>query len=79
LYHLVLLLPTRKNLGERLKPIFVSDYLLTGNRNHGYSEAFYLDGPKKLEGKQYVYQLDKTPHVLSLKSTNGSGVKTVQE
>lgn len=46
LYHLALLLPTRKDLGEVLYHLLAAKYPLTGASDHGYSEAIYLNDPE---------------------------------
>ncbi|MFL2099976.1 VOC family protein [Desemzia sp. FAM 23991] len=46
LYHLALLLPSRKDLGEILYHLLTAKYPLTGASDHGYSEALYLDDPE---------------------------------
>lgn len=46
LYHLALLLPTRKDLGEVLNHLIAAKYPLTGASDHGYSEAIYLNDPE---------------------------------
>lgn len=46
LYHLALLLPTRKDLGNVLKRFQQTQVGLTGASNHGYSEALYLYDPE---------------------------------
>lgn len=46
LYHLALLVPTRKDLGEVLYHLLSVKYPITGASDHGYSEAIYLDDPE---------------------------------
>lgn len=46
LYHLALLVPTRKDLGEVLYHLLSAKYPITGASDHGYSEAIYLDDPE---------------------------------
>lgn len=45
LYHLALLLPHRRHLGEFLNHLLSSDYPLQGASNHGISGALYLTDP----------------------------------
>ncbi|MBG9981616.1 VOC family protein [Aerococcaceae bacterium DSM 111020] len=46
LYHLALLLPTRKDLGNILKHLIKTQTPLIGASDHSYSEAIYLDDPE---------------------------------
>jgi len=46
LYHLALLVPSRKDLGEILYHLLVTKYPLEGASDHGYSEALYLTDPE---------------------------------
>lgn len=46
LYHLALLLPTRKELGEVLRHLLEIKAPLVGGADHGYSEALYLNDPE---------------------------------
>lgn len=43
LYHLAILVPTRKDLGNVLKHLLMIQTRLVGGANHGYSEAIYLE------------------------------------
>ena len=45
LYHVAILLPSRKALAETVKRILDAKYLITGSSDHGVSEAVYLDDP----------------------------------
>ena len=44
LYHLAILLPTRKDLADVLKHLIDLQIPLVGGADHGYSEALYLEG-----------------------------------
>lgn len=46
LYHLAILLPTRKDLGNVLKRMLIDEVRLQGASDHGYSEALYLADPE---------------------------------
>lgn len=46
LYHLAILLPTRKDLGNVLKRMVLDEVRLQGASDHGYSEALYLADPE---------------------------------
>ena len=46
LYHLALLVPARKDLGEVLYHLLSAKYPIKGASDHGYSEAIYLDDPE---------------------------------
>lgn len=56
LYHLALMLPTRKDLGNILRHLVVTQTPMTGASNHGYSEALYLDD---IEGNGIEIYVDK--------------------
>lgn len=43
LYHIAILLPTRKYLGQFLFNVYKNNYHLVGVADHGYSEAIYLN------------------------------------
>ncbi|HSX25241.1 MAG TPA: VOC family protein [Candidatus Andersenbacteria bacterium] len=45
LYHVAILLPTRKALAETVKRIIDAQYPISGSSDHGVSEAIYLDDP----------------------------------
>lgn len=45
LFHMAILLPTRRDLAVLLKRIGDANYPLTGAADHGVSEALYLDDP----------------------------------
>src|SRR5690554_8213193 len=45
LYHMAILFPERKDLLLILKRLLEADYPLTGARDHGVSEAIYLNAP----------------------------------
>lgn len=46
LYHVALLLPSRKDLGNALRHYLQVDAPLIGASDHGYSEALYLNDPE---------------------------------
>ncbi len=46
LYHLAILLPSRKDLGNVLKRMLLDEVRLQGASDHGYSEALYLADPE---------------------------------
>jgi catechol 2,3-dioxygenase len=45
LYHVAILLPTRKDLGVIMKQLINNNYPITGAADHGVSEAIYLNDP----------------------------------
>lgn len=47
LYHIAILLPSRKDLGNILKHFIKNEVKLIGAANHGYSEAIYLEDLEK--------------------------------
>lgn len=46
LYHIAILLPTRKDLGSILRHLLEVGYPIDGASEHGYSEAIYLTDPE---------------------------------
>ena len=46
LYHIALVVPTRKDLGEVLRHLLETKTPLVGGSDHGYSEAIYLNDPE---------------------------------
>ena len=56
LYHLAILLPTRKALADVLKHLIDLQIPLVGGADHGYSEAIYLED---LEGNGIELYRDK--------------------
>ena len=56
LYHLAILLPTRKTLADVLKHLTDLQITLVGGADHGYSEALYLED---LEGNGIEFYRDK--------------------
>lgn len=67
LYHLALLLPSRKDLGNILKFLLTNGVEIDGASDHGYSEALYLRDP---EGNGIEIYADKDPSVWDI-SENG--------
>ena len=45
LYHVAILLPSRKALAETVNRILAAKYPVSGSSDHGVSEAVYLDDP----------------------------------
>jgi catechol 2,3-dioxygenase len=46
LFHLAILLPTRKHLAESLVRLLAAEHVLGGSSDHGVSEALYLSDPE---------------------------------